>query len=59
MDIKSHDLADKILREGHVAVTPGRAFGPCGEGSFRISYAASEEDIKEGMGRIKKVLSTL
>ena len=59
MDIKSHDLADKILREGHVAVTPGRAFGPCGEGSFRMSYAASEEDIKEGLERIKKVLATL
>ncbi len=59
MDIKSNDLADKILREGHVAVTPGRAFGPCGEGSFRMSYAASEEDIKEGLARIKKVLATL
>lgn len=58
-DIKSHDLADKILREGHVAVTPGRAFGPCGEGSFRLSYAASEDDIVEGLARIKKVLSTL
>ncbi len=58
-NMKSHDLADKILREGHVAVTPGRAFGPCGEGSFRMSYAASEEDIKEGLARIKKVLSTL
>ena len=59
MDIKSHDLADRILREGHVAVTPGRAFGPCGEGAFRMSYAASEEDIKEGLERIKKVISTL
>lgn len=59
MDIKSNDLADKILREGHVAVTPGRAFGPCGEGSFRLSYAASDEDIKEGIARIKKVLANL
>ncbi len=58
-DIKSNVVAEKLLQEGHVAVTPGRAFGPCGEGSFRMSYAASEEDITEGIARMKKVFSTL
>ncbi|MGN1045179.1 MAG: pyridoxal phosphate-dependent aminotransferase [Candidatus Methanomethylophilaceae archaeon] len=57
--IPSMDLAEKLLRDGHVGVTPGRAFGPCGEGFFRFSYAASEEDIVEGLSRIKKVLSNL
>ena len=57
-DIKSNVVAEKLLQEGHVAVTPGRAFGPCGEGSFRMSYAASEEDITEGIARMKKVFST-
>ncbi len=58
-DIKSNVVAEKLLQEGHVAVTPGRAFGPCGEGSFRMSYAASEDDITEGIARMKKVFSTL
>ncbi len=57
--ISSHELAEKFLMEGHVAVTPGRAFGPAGEGFFRLSYAASEQDIVEGLGRIKKILASL
>ena len=57
--ISSNELAEKFLMEGHVAVTPGRAFGPAGEGFFRMSYAASEEDITEGLGRIKKILASL
>ena len=57
--IPSNELAEKLLTEGLVGVTPGRAFGPCGEGFFRFSYAASEEDIIEGLSRIKRVLSTL
>jgi aspartate/methionine/tyrosine aminotransferase len=40
-------------------VTPGTAFGPAGEGCIRISYAASEDMIHEGMARIKKTMSQL
>ncbi len=58
-DILSNKVAEALLQQGHVAVTPGRAFGPCGEGSFRMSYAASEEDITEGIARMKKVLESL
>ena len=58
-DIPSAKLAEILLKEGHVAVTPGTAFGPCGEGFFRISYAASEDQIREGISRIRKVLTTL
>ena len=57
--IASNDLAEKFLMEGHVAVTPGRAFGPAGEGFFRMSYAASESDIIEGLGRIKDIMRSL
>ena len=59
MDIPSAKLAETLLREGHVAVTPGTAFGPGGEGFFRISYATSEEQIREGISRIKNTLSKL
>ena len=57
--IPSNELAEKFLMEGHVAVTPGRAFGPAGEGFFRLSYAASESDIVEGLGRIKDIMKSL
>ena len=40
-------------------VAPGTAFGPHGEGFFRISYAASEENIREGIARIKKFMGAL
>ncbi|MBQ8373284.1 MAG: pyridoxal phosphate-dependent aminotransferase [Candidatus Methanomethylophilaceae archaeon] len=58
-DVPSAKLAEILLKEGHVAVTPGTAFGPGGEGFIRISYAASEEQIREGISRIKKTLATL
>jgi aspartate aminotransferase len=58
-DIPSAKLAEILLREGHVAVTPGTAFGPHGEGFFRISYAASEADLREGIARIKKFMGAL
>ena len=41
-----------LLREAGVVVTPGGAFGPAGEGHFRISYCMSESVITEGLNRI-------
>lgn len=58
-NIKSMDLATHLLKEGHVAVTPGRAFGPAGEGFFRLSYATGEDQLIEGIGRIKKTFANL
>ncbi len=58
-DISSADLAKRLLEEAHVAVTPGSAFGPSGEGCFRVSYATSEDQIREGMARIKKFMTSL
>jgi len=56
---KSEVLCTKMLEEAHVAVTPGSAFGPSGEGFFRLSYAASEQQITEGLARIKKFMLNL
>jgi aspartate aminotransferase len=58
-DMSSEDMAAYLLKEAHVAVTPGSAFGPAGEGRFRLSYAASRENIKEGMSRVKDALAKL
>ena len=51
----SAELATIILNEVEVAAVPGEAFGP--SGYLRFSYATSDEDIVEGIGRIKKLLS--
>ncbi len=59
VDLKSNKLATMLLDQAHVAVTPGSAFGPAGEGYFRISYATSEDQIREGLGRIKSFLANL
>ncbi|MCL1979040.1 MAG: pyridoxal phosphate-dependent aminotransferase [Methanomassiliicoccaceae archaeon] len=57
--VKSEILCTKMLEEARVAVTPGSAFGPSGEGFFRLSYAASEENIREGLARIKTFIQNL
>jgi aspartate/methionine/tyrosine aminotransferase len=51
----SAELATLILEEVEVAAVPGEAFGP--SGYLRFSYALSDEDIVEGIGRVKKLLS--
>jgi aspartate/methionine/tyrosine aminotransferase len=51
----SAELAALILDEVEVAVVPGEAFGP--SGYLRFSYATSDEDIIEGVTRIKNLLS--
>lgn len=53
----SYDLAFDILREAHVAVTPGVDFGSNGEGFLRFSYANSLENIEEAMARLRSYLS--
>jgi len=51
----SAELATIILDEVEVAAVPGEAFGP--SGYLRFSYALGDEDIVEGIGRVKKLLS--
>ena len=50
----SAELATLILEEVEVAAVPGEAFGP--SGYLRFSYALGDEDIVEGIGRIKKLI---
>jgi aspartate aminotransferase len=50
----SAELATLILEEAEVAVVPGEAFGP--SGYLRLSYALSDADIAEGVGRLQKLL---
>ena len=42
-----------------MAVVPGTAFGECGEGFLRISYAYSLEDLKEAIGRLERFINRL
>ncbi|WP_461812476.1 aminotransferase class I/II-fold pyridoxal phosphate-dependent enzyme [Faecalimonas sp.] len=55
----SEEFAMKFLEEEKVAVVPGTAFGECGEGFLRISYAYSLEDLKEAIGRLEKFINRL
>ena len=47
------------FREEKVAVVPGTAFGDCGEGFLRISYAYSLDNLKVAIGRLKKFVEKL
>jgi aspartate aminotransferase len=53
VNLLSFELAKRLLREAHVATVPGVAFGECGEGHLRLSYAAPEEDIREAFRRME------
>ena len=55
----SEEFAEKLLAEERVAVVPGSAFGDCGEGYLRISYAYSLEDLKVALGRLEKFVNRL
>ncbi|MGN0423829.1 MAG: pyridoxal phosphate-dependent aminotransferase [Acetatifactor sp.] len=55
----SEEFATRLLEEEKVAVVPGTAFGDCGEGFLRISYAYSLDKLKLAMGRIEKFITRL
>ena len=55
----SEEFATRLLQEEKVAVVPGTAFGDCGEGFLRISYAYSLEDLKLAIGRIQEFITRL
>ena len=57
--MSSEDFAMRFLEEEKVAVVPGTAFGDCGEGFLRISYAYSIDDLKVALGRMKKFIARL
>ena len=55
----SEEFAMKFLEEEHVAVVPGTAFGDCGEGFLRISYAYSIEELKVSLARLERFIRRL
>ena len=55
----SEEFADRFLREEKVAVVPGTAFGDCGEGFLRISYAYSLENLKVAIGKLRVFVERL
>ncbi len=57
--MSSNDFATKLLEAKKVAVVPGTAFGDCGEGFLRISYAYSLENLKEALDRIEEFITEL
>jgi aminotransferase len=52
--LTSDVFCERLLFEEKVAVVPGTAFGDCGEGFIRCSYAYSIEDIKKALSKIEK-----
>ena len=57
--MSSEEFAERLLMEEKVAVVPGNAFGECGEGFLRISYAYSIEYLKEALGRVEHFIRRL
>ena len=55
----SDEFATRLLREEKVAVVPGTAFGDCGEGYLRISYAYSLKNLKEALSRMDRFIKKL
>ena len=55
----SEEFATEFLRRKKVAVVPGTAFGDCGEGFLRVSYAYSIEELKEALGRLANFVERL
>ena len=54
----SGELADQLLDQAGVVTLPGTGFGPEGEGYLRLSYANSQDNLREGLRRIAEFLST-
>lgn len=57
--LSSDDFAMQLLEKERLAVVPGTAFGDCGEGFIRISYAYSLEDLKKALERLKHFIDGL
>lgn len=57
--LSSEEFCQRLVDEANVAIVPGTAFGECGEGFARISYAYSVEHIAKALERIEKFIKTL
>ena len=59
LGLTAKEFAMQLLEEESVAVVPGTAFGPCGEGFIRCCYATSFDEIKEAMIRVARFVKKL
>ncbi|MEG0614449.1 MAG: aminotransferase class I/II-fold pyridoxal phosphate-dependent enzyme, partial [Oscillospiraceae bacterium] len=57
--LSSEDFCETLVKQYKVAVVPGNAFGDCGEGFIRVSYAYSLKHLIEAMTRIEQFIETL
>ncbi|MCL2054103.1 MAG: aminotransferase class I/II-fold pyridoxal phosphate-dependent enzyme [Oscillospiraceae bacterium] len=57
--LSSVDFCEQLLYKYKIAVVPGDAFGDCGEGYIRVSYAYSLKHLKEALARIKEFIDGL
>ncbi|NLG04481.1 MAG: aminotransferase class I/II-fold pyridoxal phosphate-dependent enzyme [Clostridia bacterium] len=57
--MSSDEFATRLLEEENLAIVPGTAFGECGEGFLRISYAYSLEKLKMSMERLERFIERL
>lgn len=57
--ITSEEFCTRLLHEQHLAVVPGTAFGECGEGYIRCSYAYSIESIKLALARLREFIKSV
>ena len=57
--LTSLEFAEKLLQAEKVALVPGNAFGACGEGYVRCSYAASSKNLSEALDRIARFVGPL
>lgn len=57
--MSSDEFATRMLQEEKVVVVPGTAFGDCGEGFLRISYAYSLEKLEEALNRMEGFITKL
>lgn len=57
--LSSHEFAVRLLKEQHVAVVPGSAFGPAGEGYVRCAYSTSMEQLMLAMDRIEAFIKNI
>lgn len=57
--LSSEEFCEQLIRRERVAVIPGSAFGPGGEGFVRACYAASMKDLAEALRRIERFLNSL
>ncbi len=56
--LSSMDFSKDLLKKENVAVVPGTAFGPSGEGCIRISYASNLDKIREAMNRMERFVKS-